>query len=446
MDNAVRVGKKIVWKEFAPAFVLVLNSLIWYTLTYSLFSNSVSELNLQPFQKDLLFGVYYAAIAASAVIGGIIIPRAQRTGLALWIGFGAAMSILMVTVPSNDLSMNLLFSVLLGASIGFGLPSTLAFFADATRIEKRGFQGGITWSAVGFGILAVATLIFISENTVGLELLAAWRVFGLLFFVLLSTRKKLSRPAKPSQSFRQILGRRELLLYLVPWVMFSLINFIQLPISTKLFGDFAAYVGFIEFAITGVFALIGGFLADRVGRKRIVITGFVLLGIEYAMLSLFSSNPLAWYIFTCFDGAAWGLFAAVFFMSLWGDLAGENSKEKYYILGGLPYLLAGFLTPIVEHYTDFIVPTMSFSIASFFLFVAVLPLIYAPETLPEKVMKDRDLKSYVDKAMQEVQKKSEKVPKKQDKKPENDKTEFKTKAEENEEEYEEAQKLAEKYY
>jgi len=32
------------------------------------------------------------------------------------------------------------------------------------------------------------------------------------------------------------------------------------------------------------------------------------------------------------------------------------------------------------------------------LFLAVLPLVYAPETLPEKQMKDRELKNYIDKA------------------------------------------------
>ena len=193
----------------------------------------------------------------------------------------------MVTMPANELSINLLYSILLGFSIGIGLPSTLAYFADSTRIEKRGLQGGITWSAVGFGILAVGTLVTITETSVGLELLAAWRVFGLLFFVLLSKDQQVNPPAQKVQSYKTILGRRELLLYLVPWIMFSIINFIELPISTKVFGSFASDVGFIEFAITGVAALVGGFLADRVGRKRIVITGFVILGIEYAMLSLF---------------------------------------------------------------------------------------------------------------------------------------------------------------
>jgi len=33
-----------------------------------------------------------------------------------------------------------------------------------------------------------------------------------------------------------------------------------------------------------------------------------------------------------------------------------------------------------------------------------LPLIYAPETLPEKILKENDLKKYVEKALEKVQK------------------------------------------
>jgi MFS family permease len=442
MGNAASWREKIDWREFSPAFVIVLNSLIWYTLTYAMFNNAVTNLDLSPLQNDLIFGVYYAAIAGSAIIGGMIVPRARKIGLALWMAFGGATTLLIVTVPSNDLSLNLMFSILLGCSIGVGLPSSLALFADSTRIEKRGFSGGITWSAIGFGILAVGVLVASMGINVSLPLLAAWRIIGLLFFILASKGKQLNPPGKTVQSYRRILRGRDLLLYLIPWVMFSLINFSQSPITTKLFGDYANYVGFIEFAITGLFALLAGILADRAGRKRIVITGFILLGVEYAILSLFGSNPISWYIFTCLDGAAWGMFAAVFFMTLWGDIAGENSKEKYYIIGGLPYLLAGFLTIAIQPIADSITSTMSFSLASFFLFAAVLPLIYAPETLPEKVMKDKDLKSYLEKA--------KKIADKESKKPETndlDKTgnEKKDEAKEGSED-EEARKLAEKYY
>jgi hypothetical protein len=39
-----------------------------------------------------------------------------------------------------------------------------------------------------------------------------------------------------------------------------------------------------------------------------------------------------------------------------------------------------------------------FPLTCLFLFLAVLPLIYAPETLPEKELKERELKQYIGKA------------------------------------------------
>jgi len=39
-----------------------------------------------------------------------------------------------------------------------------------------------------------------------------------------------------------------------------------------------------------------------------------------------------------------------------------------------------------------------FSLTAFFLFLAVLPLMYAPETLPEKKIRERELRQYVEKA------------------------------------------------
>ena len=60
-----------------------------------------------------------------------------------------------------------------------------------------------------------------------------------------------------------------------------------------------------------------------------------------------------------------------------------------------------------------------FRLLHFFLFIAVLPLVYAPETLPEKVMKDRDLNSYVENAKKKAQKESGKSRKKKNRKTNN---------------------------
>jgi hypothetical protein len=130
-----------------------------------------------------------------------------------------------------------------------------------------------------------------------------------------------------------------------------------------------------------------------------------MLGIEYAAMSTLSNSPEALYVFLTLDGITWGLLFSVFFMALWGDLGESHEKEKYYALGGLPYLLSNFLYILIKPYASDIPAVTAFSFASFFLFLAVIPLMYAPETLPEKTIKDRELKNYLEKA-QKVKEKS----------------------------------------
>jgi hypothetical protein len=295
------------------------------------------------------------------------------------------------------IGVNAFLSLLLGMSIGMGLPSALAYFADTTAVENRGTYGGLIWLPVGFGVLTLAFALYSLDVVWALSILAIWRASGgVLFLGLSKLRGKQNLEAKKS-SYGTILRRRDLMLYLIPWIMFSLVNFSEYPIIAKVLGDFQFMAGSIEFAISGVSAVIGGVLSDLFGRKRIVITGFIILGIEYAILSLFSGAEASWYVYTICDGTAWGLFASVFFMTIWGDLAETTQKEKYYVIGGLPYLLAGFMAVVVPFAGD-IQAVTAFSLASFFLFVAVLPLMYAPETLPEKKIKDRELRDYLEKA------------------------------------------------
>ena len=388
---------KVVWKEFLPAFIVAFNSLTWITLTYAMFNSSISNLYVSTIETLVLFAAYYAGAAGSCILGSIICPRARKISFLLWMLAGAVVSTLLTTIATNSTSVNILISLFLGISVGFGLPSCLAYFADVTSVENRGMHGGITWSAVGFGTLLLVLLISAINSVLAFLALAAWRGLGLIAFFFTRNKAKIQSTRNPS-AYSSILRRREVILYLVPWIMFCLVNFMEAPMLENLFGEFFIFVGFIEFAISGLFALVGGILADLVGRKRIIITGFVVLGIEYAVLSLLSEMPVSWYLYTAFDGIAWGMFASVFFMTLWGDLAGKYEKEKYYLVGGLPYLLASFLSVLVKPYVGIIPLGTAFSLASFFLFLAVIPLMYAPETLPEKKIKERELKKYIEKA------------------------------------------------
>lgn len=395
MRSARILKQRIAWREFAPALIIVVNSLVWTTLTYSVFIDTISKLSATTPEKLVIFSVYFAGVACSAILGAMFFPRARGTNLVLWMLTGTATTVLLTAIANDATLVNIIISLFFGLSVGAGLPSCLAFFADVTHVENRGTHGGIAWSAVGFGILALALLTSSLDHVLTLTTLATWRAIGLVAFFLSRNKAKVREMRSPS--YRSILTRRDVVLYMLPWIMFSLVNFAEAAILERALGEFYALVGFVEFALTGFFAIVAGILADIVGRKRIIIVGFIMLGIEYAMLSLFSGMTISWYLFTILDAFAWGMFASVFFMTLWGDLAEDQQKEKYYALGGLTYILAGFLPIIISPYVGKETVT-AFSLASFFLFLAVLPMIYAPETLPEKRIKEMELKSYVEKA------------------------------------------------
>jgi len=390
--------KRIAWREFAPSFLVVFNSLVWYILTSAEFSKVINSLSL-PFNETLaIFFLQYAGVACSAVVGAIFFSRARNTYLITWITAGALVTALSATMSHNSTSVNMGLSLLLGISIGAGLPSSLAYFADSTSVENRGTYGGITYAAVGFTALAIGFPINVLNNAVlAFAILAIWRACGLsVFFLPHSTIEKPSE-RKPV-AYVSILRRRDVALYLISWIMFSFVNFAEAPILKGVLGGFYDFAGLVEVALSGAFVLLGGFLADLTGRKRVVITGFIVLGIEYAILSLFSGIAISWYVYTVLDSFAWGMFASVFFMTLWGDLAENNEKDKYYALGGLPYLFAGLLSIALEPFVGVSQAGTAFSLASFFLFLAVLPLMYAPETLPERRIRERELKEYIDRA------------------------------------------------
>jgi hypothetical protein len=390
--------RNINWSEFSSPFIIVVNSITWFTLIYAIFNAAVISLHLPPIETLVIFASHFLGIATSAIVGAIVFPRSRVVSLLFWIIVGVVSSVLLITISNNSTTSNLLVSLLLGVSFGLGLPSCLAYFADVTSVENRGLHGGVTWCAVGFGTLLLAVLMFSMDTTVAFLTLAVWRGFGLLFLPLRKGKAIQEKSTHTFSSYNSILRRTDVILYLVPWIMFSLVNFIEAPIIQDLLGDFYTFGGFIGFALTGIFALIGGFLSDIVGRKRVIMTGFVVVGIEYALLSLPYGMPFSWYAYIVLDGISWGMFAAVFLMTLWGDLAGTFEKEKYYVVGGLCYVLSGFLQIVIRPYVGVISKVTAFSLASFFLFLAVLPLMYAPETLPEKRIRERELRDYVEKA------------------------------------------------
>jgi MFS family permease len=377
--------------------VVISTAFIWFFVSSMVLDQAASSIGY--FEDLSVLATNFGATAAAALLGASLSSKHGHVRfLKIWMLVGAVVSIAPLVIDmTNPVGIEFI-AFLWGATLGFGMPAVMGYFTEETNVENRGRVGAIAFFATFVGIFLVSS----AQNPLGYEIqvliLGGVRIFGFLAFLLQNHGETTMMKIAPS--YLNIIQERSFLLYFSAWALFSLVNYVNVPILNKHFGaDFIDAYAVIEAIIMAVFALLGGILSDIVGRKVVVISGFIMLGLGYAALGAFPWSLVVWYFYTVVDGIAWGMLGVVFFMTLWADLAHEMSSMKYFALGGIPLLLSGFLQKLVgPDLAASVSVTAVFSLGSFFLFLAVLPLLYAPETLPERNIKKRELKSYIEKA------------------------------------------------
>jgi MFS family permease len=345
-----------------------------------------------------IWAAFYLSTVVFGIIGAVLSKRFSGLKfLYFWIALGATASLLPILI-NNSTSMQLVVvSAILGASFGLGMPSCLAFFTETTKVENRGRVGAV--------ILLIANLVapiligpFRELDVVALSLIcAAWR--GTSLSIYFFKQKIPDSPKVTKDSFVSILRNKAFLIYFVAWLMFGLVNAMETSIvETVLSEELTEIMNFIEPVIATFFILVAGFMCDWVGRKKIILSGFVALGVAYAIIGLLPISDISWYLYFVVDGTAWGIFYLTFVLILWGDLSQSGSREKYYALGSVPFFISNIIPYLVKFSPEDLSLYAAFSVAAFFLFVAVLPLVFAPETLPEKKMELRRLRSFAEEA------------------------------------------------
>jgi MFS family permease len=362
---------------------------------------------------------------------------------------GIISPLILVFIPISTTSLAVFVAFLFGFSLGIGMPNCMNYFTKITSNDNRGKYGGLVMLISGIGLFALG-ITDIGLIQVDAIVLSLWRLAGLLvLFSLPKSNKELNvNKTSDNVTYKTLLSQRSFILYLIPWLMFSLVTYLTTPIQYDMIGTQAVKMLLVvENIIIGISAVVAGHLSDLIGRKRIAMVGFVLLGLGYAVLGLISSdransaNILGWYFYTVVDGIAWGILFVVFIVVIWGDLSYGRYSDKYYALGVLPFFISKYLQIAIGTDIAGAIPSYAiFSFTALFLFLAILPLYYAPETLSDKKIKERELKGYIEKAKKTAQKDEEKKQK-------SDRNKAQTNPEEkNREEYEKAKQLAEKYY
>ena len=399
-------------KHLITNIVLITNAFVWYSFVIEILEAILQNSQINQSTAWMVWVLHFAGIAFSALIGASLAKHVKNRSrfIIFWMLFGVIVSVVSIVLDLTYIPNILVLSLLLGVSFGLGMPTCMGYFTESIPVEKRGRVGGIIFLLSG---LSIVGLEIAAGGDIGLQtiILSGWRMFGLLLFLvfLVSWHVKEELVEKrTARSYKSLLNQKPFLLYLIPWILFSLITYLTIPLQTNIIQNMQAnsinipsaeYLRSLENILGAISAVIGGFLVDLIGRKRMSIVGFALLGLGYSLLGIYPQNPFSWYFYTVVDGVAWGILFVIFVITIWADVSYRSPSEKYYAIGVLPFFISYLLKFTVGNEIAAAIPANSiFSFIAFFLFLAVLPLVYAPETLPEKTMKDRELKSYAEKA------------------------------------------------
>ena len=397
---------RISSRKFATATLLISGSLAWFFLLHTYLSDVFTSYTADLFWVNLGRILFYGFAVFSAVVGSLIGERfCCRKYLLLWIAFGVVSTIMLAASIGTIFSV--FFSVLLGLSLGLGLPSSMAFLAESTAVEERSRVSGTTI----LGTFVVAFLAIATVRILGLGIVTTILLFAVvrsISFLALALDKIDIEKRETGFRFPKPLYK-EFVFYLFPWVLFT----IAASLATNLIPENQVYASAVAIGTTlryvciAIFGFVSGVIADRIGRKQPIIMGLILLGVSFALLG-FAISPNTVIIYLTASGAAWGSFLAIY-LAIPGDLSFSGSREKFYAMGTIfpLIILTSFsMIPGTAVLSSFSASSFS-QLLSVILFLSIIPVLRAKETLPESIIRERKLKEHVKKLGKIVQESSE---------------------------------------
>lgn len=395
--------------------ITIVNSgtLSWYMFLVNfqnIFENFTSN-QLWIFTGSSLF---YLFAVLSAIIGSMLSEKINRRKLLwTWIIFGVLTTSILIFFPTE--SFILIFGPLLGISLGLGFPFSLTLFADNTTLDNRCRVSGIillqTFIMLSFAVTIEEMMKLGFLGTI--ILLIILRSTSLIALILDECKVKI--PIKEiTKKWRPTLTYKPFVLYFLPWLMFMIAAVLtdhliwpELPEGPEFYWVFE--IGNpLHYLATAIFSIISGIIGDRYGRRIPIIIGLAILGFSFALMGT-TLFPIIVFIHLMAIGTAFG-FIWVIYIAIPGDIATCNlrvpfSREKFYaIITILPLTVYGVIGAIPRAFGITAEPNVLSPILSIILFISVIPILQAPETLPKEIVEKIEYDEHIKKVRKVIEK------------------------------------------
>ena len=352
------------------------------------FHSFISNLIGYGYSLAFLSALFLTSII-SMFLGAIFRQKIQKKVHLAWNLLGVLFASLIFFRLEGILGL-IVYSVLGGVTAGLCIPDVICHLLEITNFENRGAVSGIY-------IFSIYLLIIISSTVIS-------SAFDLALFLLVLRAISILlisfRPIKKADVEEPAFVRHPLrvpLLYMFVWFIFLLVDVIVSNMALQRLTPNEIYWINLESVTLGLSAMIiGGAIADNVGRRKLIIFAYLYLGIEYSFISL-SSGDLIRYTFI--DGVAWGLLSTLFLLVIWGDVGSKRARPLYTATAltiGVASIYFKNIIPLFGLRYDL---NQAFPLTSIFLFLSVVITSFLlPETLPDKIIQSKELRDYIETA------------------------------------------------
>jgi MFS family permease len=311
------------------------------------------------------------------------------------------MTALLFFAPNDGLKITVLF--VLGVFFSIGLLGLFTYFWKITVPEERGRISGL----IGFVALPlnfiVSQLVAPSLDFLGTITLSIIVNLGIIVIVLLKPKKAVLTAKSGEGNYSE---KRTVLLYSIPWILFSLINVTlaknaSVSISQQVSSSFYLFLLGMQFVGVIFGCIIGGAMADFFGRRLSLGFSLTSYGTSAALVGIFTSNEALSFVYVV-NGLSWGILFTLYIFVVWSDLANKDNCAKMYSIGLTTY----YITIGIGLLTQISIPIVFSSLATCLLvFLSNIPIMLAPELLPPYFRERMKMKLHM-KAVKKIGKQS----------------------------------------
>ncbi len=385
-------GVGLTKRGFLVIMILFLSFLSWYLSFFA----SVLQ-NIAGSSTNLIVGASFSfVIAITLLISSFFINRFSRIRLIYGYSIATSLaSVLLLVTSSSVLRLIIVFAVAI--FFGVGLLAFFTYFWSLTASVERGRVSGLA----GFFALPFASVVTLMAETSGFS-------EAVIVCVILSLAPLAIRFLNPENrvvlnSKRDEIGfhpeKRTILLYSVPWILFSLINAtlarnISLNVFSHVPASFYIFLLVLQATATGFGALGGGLVSDLVGRRLTLGFCLTLYGISTALGNFLQNFAVLSFVYFT-SGLNWGILLTQYGSVVWGDLADKESCPKRYAFGWMIYFLTFGIGILFSPQVSQIPLIVSSLGGCFLIFISNVPLVLAPEVLSADFREQVKLKLHI---------------------------------------------------